>query len=358
MKSNKVFKKEATKNENKEMTSKEKYDNFWNKIFIFLICVSVVGIYYFIRDINEWRKLLNSLNPDYKLPGWSDLKICLMFSPIFVFIKVFLNKPLTNFCSKVMKEAYRNPKNDKDRELAKRYKVKLPDHLIKITFYTFITIFGFFLLRNLEYFPKSLLGNGYFPNILREGYPGCFFHTKPKYFDYYYMLALSYFSVDSIFFFLQDKQTDFINMLLHHIVTISLILFSYYTNISHVGCVVLYLHILTDIFVHLTRFLLQTDVSEIIKSISGVTLVFVYMYVRIYVLGDVIYTLWAYSNFSWHRICYFLFIFLSVLYILHINWAVLLLQKFFLLLSGTKITDTASYNTNKENKDNKQKKIN
>ena len=351
--SNKSQKNLSTKTKQEELTSKEKYDNFWNKIFLLFIAISLVGLYYFIRDIGEWRKLLTSINPNYKLPGWSDLKLGLIWTAIIALIKIVTKKPLTIFCSRVMKESYRNPKNDKDRELAKRYLIKLPDHLFKMTFYIISTVFGFFVLRNIDYFPKSLGGTGYFPNIIRDGYPGCFFDKKPPHFAAYYMFTFGFFSCDSIWFFILPRQTDYINMLLHHIVTISLLLFSYFTNISHVGCVVLFLHVFSDIFVHLTRFFLQTDVHEYIKSFFGILLVVVFMYARIYVLGSVIYTLWSISDFSWHRICYFLYIFMSFLFIMHINWGIMLLQKFFKLLTGVKITDTTGYNTRNLKNENK-----
>ena len=357
---NKEEKNISTKGKQEEMTAKEKYDDFWNKIFLVLIPVSLVGLYYFIRDISNWRKLLNSIDPDYKLPGWDDMKICLYLIPIIAVIKIFSKKPITQFCCSVMKEAYRHPKNDKDRQLYEKYKEKLPDHLFKIIFYVIITIFGFCILRNLDYFPKTLGGVGHFSNIIKNGYPGCFLHERPPHFAFYYMFALSFFACDSIWFIFAPRQTDYINMVLHHIVTISLITFSYFTNISNIGCVVLFLHVFSDIFVHVTRFFLQTDAPEFIKSFWGIFLVFIFIYVRMFVLGTVLYTLWHLSDFSWHRICWFLYIFVLVLYLMHINWTFMLLQKFFALLGGTKITDTTYYKTksqkNENNNDQKQKK--
>ena len=80
------------------------------------------------------------------------------------------------------------------------------------------------------------------------------------------MLCLSYFANDFFWLLREDKQTDFINMLLHHICTISLIVFSHLVNYSNVGSIVLILHMESDIFVHSTRFLLQTDFPEFIKK--------------------------------------------------------------------------------------------
>ena len=338
-----------TKQKSESISTKEKYDNFRAKFYKFCLCICVVGIFYLIRDVNKFRAKLSSLNPNYKFPTIKDLKPCLYLIPFIIFLRNFSKKFLVSLCIKIMKKSYRFAKTSKDKQLFEKYKLKLPEHVLKFTIYLFTTIFGYFILKDLDYFPKSLLGNGSMPNMFIKGYPNCFYLTKPKYFDLYYMFCLSYFSSDLIWFLLNDKQSDFIDMLLHHACTIPLIIFSYFTNYSNVGCIVLFLHIETDIFVHLTRFLLQTDVYEIFKNISGITLVFNFLYMRIYVLGEMLYTLYFYMNWKWDSVTIFLFTFLTILYGIHINWAIMLLQKFYALIKGTKLTDTRNYDVKEDN---------
>ena len=177
---------------------------------------------------------------------------------------------------------------------------------------------------------------------------------KPPYFDFYYMFCLSFFISDLIGLFREDKQTDFINMLLHHVCTISLIVFSHLVHYSNVGSIVLFLHMESDVFVHVTRFFLQTDAPEIIKDINGLFLVFNFIYTRTYVLGDIIYVLYMYV--TWKGVIdWFLLIFLTLIFIMNFNWALMLLQKMFALFMGTKLNDTRDFkvNTNKE----KEKKV-
>ena len=242
---------------------------------------------------------------------------------------------------------------EKEESILKNRNI-LKIHIFKGSIYTFLTIFGYYVLKDINYYPKSLLGNGWLPNMFIKGYPDSFYLEKPPLFDFYYMLCLSYFISDLVGLFREAKQTDFINMLLHHICTISLIVFSHLVHYSNVGSIVLILHMESDIFVHITRFFLQTDVPEIIKNISGLILVFNFLYTRIYVLGDIIYVLYMYV--TWKGIIdWFLLIFLSIIYIMHINWAIMLLQKMFALFMGTKLNDTRDFkvNINKE----KEKKL-
>ena len=326
----------------KNKTTKEKYDSFWNKIFYFCLGICAFGIVLMIINVNEFRKKLMALNPNYRLPQYTDFWLCIPLMVLISVIKIYSKPYLTKICEKIMKKSYRFPKTEKDRELGKKYRVKLPSHALKFSIYFLLTVTGYPILKDLNYFPKSLLGKGWLPNMLINGYPNSFYLYKPPFFDFYYMVCLSYFASDFFWLIKDDKQTDFINMLLHHICTISLIVFSHLVNYSNVGSIVLFLHMESDIFVHSTRFLLQTEFPEVIKNISGVTLVFNFLYVRIYVLGDIIRVLYVYI--TWKGVIdWFLIIFLSIIYLMHINWAIMLLQKMFALCFGTKLYDTREY---------------
>ena len=345
---------EEKENTKKILITKEKYDNLWNHFFYACFGLTLVGIFYMIIGVNNFRNQLISLNPTYEFSKYSDFLICF---PLFIVIHVFQHytpKLLNKLCEKVMKKAYRFPKNERDRQLGEKYRIRLPIHIFKGSMYTFLTLFGYYVLKDINYYPKSLLGKGWLPNMFIKGYPDSFYLEKPPLFDFYYMLCLSYFISDLVGLFREAKQTDFINMLLHHICTISLIVFSHLVHYSNVGSIVLILHMESDIFVHITRFFLQTDVPEIIKDVSGLILVFNFLYTRIYVLGDIIYVLYMYV--TWKGIIdWFLLIFLSIIYIMHINWAIMLLQKMFALFMGIKLNDTRDFkvNTNKP----KEKKL-
>ena len=337
--------KETSESKIKTSTTKEKYDNVWNQIFYACLGLTLVGIIYMIRGVNNFRNKLISLNPSYEFSKYSDFLICIPLFLIIHTIQHYTPRFLRKICEKIMKKSYRFPKTDKDRQLGERYRIRLPIHVFKGTMYLILTLFGYYVLKDLNYFPKSLLGKGWMPNMFINGYPNSFYLDKPPLFDFYYMLCLSYFISDLVGLFKEEKQTDFINMLLHHICTISLIVFSHLVHYSNVGTIVLFLHMESDIFVHLTRFLLQTEAPEIIKDMSGIFLVFNFLYIRIYVLGDIIYVLYMYV--TWKGVIdWFLLIFLSIIYIMHINWAIMLLQKMFALFMGIKLNDTREYKIN------------
>ena len=347
-------KKETKESGKKIMTAKEKYDNVWNHFFYACFGLTLVGIFYMVKGVNNFRNKLISLNPSYEFSKYSDFLICIPLALIINMTQHYMPKLLKNFVEKVMKKAYHFPKNEKDRQLGEKYRIRLPIHIFKGSMYIFFTLFGYYVLKDINYFPKSLLGKGWLPNMFIKGYPDSFYLEKPPYFDFYYMFCLSFFISDLIGLFREDKQTDFINMLLHHVCTISLIVFSHLVHYSNVGSIVLFLHMESDVFVHVTRFFLQTDAPEIIKDINGLFLVFNFIYTRTYVLGDIMYVLYMYV--TWKGIIdWFLLIFLTLIFIMNFNWALMLLQKMFALFMGTKLNDTRDFkvNTNKE----KEKKV-
>ena len=328
----------------------EKDDNIWCNPYKFFLCVCIASFFLLVRDVNKFRNKISNLNPTYKLPTITDLKPCIFLIPIIILIRVISKQFLIPFSIKIMKKSYRFAKTNKDKELFEKYKIKLPEHILKLTFYLTMTVFGYFILRDLDYFPKSLLGNGSMQNMFIKGYPNCFYLIKPKFLDIYYMIYLSYFFSNLILLlFINDNQTDFIDMLLYHACMIPLIIFIYFTNYSNVGCIVLFLHIETDIFFHLTKFLFQTDVYEIFKNISGALLIFNFLYMRIYVLGDIIYTLYFYMDWEWDTVTFYFFAFLIILYAIHINWIIWSFRKFYVLIKLIKLPDTISYEVKHEN---------
>lgn len=342
------------KNKKNTMINRDIYDDLWNKLFYAGFGLTFIGTFYMIRGVGKFRSQLMSLNPNYEFSKYSDFLICIPLLTFYSIFRYFAQKQLIKVCEKIMKKAYRFPTNENDRFNGKKYRLKLPDHAFKIVMYFALTVFGYYILKDLNYFPKSLLGKGWLPNMFIKGYPNSFYLEKPPLFDFYYMVCLSFFISDFIWLlFINEKQTDFINMLLHHICTITLIIFSHLVHYSNVGSIVIFLHLETDILVHLTRFFLQIEIPEIIREITGFLLLCNFVYARVYVLGDIIYVLYHYV--TWKGIVdWFLLIFLVIIYIMHINWAIMLLQKSFDLCMGKKLTDTRDYNL----KENGSKKIN
>lgn len=330
-----------------KLSSKQKYDFIWNCIFAFLFIPTSIGIYFLSKYSIQFRNNLQELNPSYNFPKVSDFLMC---APIFIVLtglKLVLETAFRHITPKILAKKYKNTTDEKMLIQGEIYRKKLAMHMFKGLFYFSSTVFGHYVLGQLSYFPKSLFGKGYMSDMFLSGYPQSFYFEKPKLFDLYYMICLNYTLTDLLWLlFIYERQNDFINMLLHHLCTVSLIVFSYLTNYSNLGSIVLYLHNASDIFVHLTRLLIQTDCPEWIKNFSGIFLTCSMLYTRLYVFGQAIYTLYFYATWEWGFTLDFLFLFLIFLYLMHINWCLLLLSKIYLIIVGNKLSDTVEFKKN------------
>ena len=77
---------EVSKSSGKKLITKEKYDNLWNHIFYGCLGLTLIGIYFMIKGVNNFRNTLILLNPSYNFSKYSDFLICI---PLFLIISIF-----------------------------------------------------------------------------------------------------------------------------------------------------------------------------------------------------------------------------------------------------------------------------
>ena len=214
-------------------------------------------------------------------------------------------------------------------------------NFFKLIYYTLITIFGIYVLSDQPYFPWQLLGKGEISNCFKGGFPNWIYHQKPDYFNIYYLGVLAFHISDLIWLlFVYELQTDFLMMLVHHICTISLITFSYLTNYSNIGSIIIFLHDFGDIFVYIARIFLNTKAPEFTKSSSGILLLLVWIYTRLFVFGGIINALYIEFSLNHSWINWNILLFLCFLYLLHMYWIYLIFKKICAALFVNKYEDT------------------
>lgn len=200
---------------------------------------------------------------------------------------------------------------------------------------------GYYVLSDMEYFPWQLFGKGDFSKCFTAGYPEFVFHTKPKYFNEYYLGALAFHITDLIWLLgVYELQTDFLMMLVHHFCTISLITFSYLTNYSSAGSIIIFLHDFGDIFVYVARIFLNTKAPEFTKTSSGILLLSVWIYTRLFVLAGIIRDIYIGLFMAFNWVIGILLVFLCFLYVLHMYWIFLIFKKICAALFVKKYEDT------------------
>lgn len=146
-------------------------------------------------------------------------------------------------------------------------------------FIQFVSTVGmFFILKQGNFLHKYLQGDQEHPQYF-VNYP-CV--KVPKHLDDVYVLKLSYhlYELFNTIAFHRDRR-DFPEYMLHHIITLVLVLFSYSINILTIGSVIMFLTDFTDCFVSL--FKITADVmSNKIQYSAAAVMVVCWIYLRVW----------------------------------------------------------------------------
>ena len=138
----------------KEPEDTEKEGTFWNTLWIFCIISSLTLITISYFYINDFNINIKKYDTNYPWPKLSDLIPSLYILPLIFCFKLFIEFIFQGFVEFCLSKKYKqiNIKNVEDK-----YRKKLSDHLYKIIFFTGITLFGYYVLKDLPYFPKKKL---------------------------------------------------------------------------------------------------------------------------------------------------------------------------------------------------------
>lgn len=292
-----------------------------DKICNSLSLICVLGTMVLISNYDEyWRERLPYKPEDYKVPSLSDFYMLLYYIPIMILLRVLIQSCLSDLNYKYfLSDKYKNVLDERLYEQGKIFHQKINQNIYKFIYFIIICSFAYYFLHNIPIFPYELGGTGDIMNIFTSKAEEVFFY-KGKYFDYYYLITLSYVITDLIFLILiNNSQTDFSIMIFHHILTVSLISFSYLSNISHIGLSINFLHDFSDIFVYLTRIVINTDLNNKIKEIITSMLVICFFFLRVYFFGKCILFSWFYA-YDMNLYFHLLLTFCCFLYLLHIYW--------------------------------------
>lgn len=104
----------------------------------------------------------------------------------------------------------------------------------------------------------------------------------PAFLDDMYIIKLAYYCYEIEYAFIFGRnRTDFSEVLLHHVMTIALVVFSYCTNFQAVGSVIMLTLDCSDIFVCLFKILADTTFK--VTAVSYALLFSSWAYLRMYV---------------------------------------------------------------------------
>ena len=207
---------------------------------------------------------------------------------------------------------------------------KLGYQLWLFLFYVVSSIYGYVVIGDREWVA--------FPLGKREMYH--LFADSPFRADtsiqFYYAYAIGFYMAELLAIFVETKRSDFFEYLLHHVVTLYLIAFSWMGYETRIGTYVLLIHDISDIGLCTTKiahyvgneFLVNVNFVFFFVSFIAMRLVCLpSLTIGIYYLGPLVRPI--------STNCWYLAIFVGiVLQALHIFWFYLIIRMLYRLLSG------------------------
>jgi len=182
------------------------------------------------------------------------------------------------------------------------------------------------------------------------GYFTEFPYESPEILKWYYMIYLAFW-FQGIDFMLSltskqytVKRKDNAEMLLHHFATISLMLFSYYFDLTRIGMCVLMIHDVNDLLLESAKVFVYSD-NETVANILFGTFAVVWFIVRWgFYSHNILYSVYTHAwneivqlsiekgsylgvmPSTWIRLWFIFFGFLLLLLVLHIYWGILIVK--------------------------------
>jgi len=179
---------------------------------------------------------------------------------------------------------YQICKEKKDERLRDIRTRKAISNIFRTVYYSVSSFAGWYALKDSFHLPPSLGGSGDLHNSLKDfPYP-----ELPQYYRLYFTGAMGYHLASMVTLAVsKEKKNDYVEMMLHHLVTMYLCGFSYLTN-TLIGGIIAYLHDIADIFVSLTRAVSESEWKATTAGLFTFTLI-VWFHTRLWVFPQCIY---------------------------------------------------------------------
>jgi hypothetical protein len=159
-----------------------------------------------------------------------------MYTAPFMAIEYGLEVFLTPLFEKICREQV-------DPEIRKTRSIKGVKNIYKGFYNLGVSIFAYIVLRETYIVPPLLGGNDSFYEHFNT-FP---YWEHPKYYSEFYLTCMGY-NVSSLLmelFYEPKNKSDYLETVLHHLVTVFLIVFSYVTNM-YIGAPILFVHNSSD----------------------------------------------------------------------------------------------------------------
>ena len=252
----------------------EKLNKIWTVVGVAMTCCIAYQIQSAIRFVGDAKK---HNFPSNSLSDLSEMVVSIFFLAIF---RIGMDKAIRNWIHRRMIKF----EGDKLTEVKFEKTVRSS---VSLVWYTFATLYGYYLLKGHHYVPTPFLGSCTCKEIF-SGWP--YYKTDGNVRTFYMvMLSHHFYSLVELYWSAR-KRPDAPEMYLHHIATVSLMLFSYYTNHIPAGLTLLVAHNVGDIMLNLTKAVrdLRLTSNPILQLLIAFSMILSYFVPRVVLISSCI----------------------------------------------------------------------
>jgi len=206
----------------------------------------------------------------YRYPSWGDFTIVLYAVPALFVMRVVVSKIFQLIGEMVMSPKYVGKERE---ERVLRFGVCG----FKFMYFVSIVSFGVYTFKNADFLPWVMGGTGDTANCW-VNYP--YQSIEVPFLKEYYMIQLSYHAHSLIAQISMIHRTDFLEMVLHHLLAIALLAISYVSNAVRIGILVLLVHDVGDIVGYSMKMVVDTP-WKILVIINYVALLITWFVTRL-----------------------------------------------------------------------------
>lgn len=291
-----------------------------NLLFFVLITALVIGLIPFNYQTYQMLQIYKKNKPaDYEFPEMADFKLTAIWTVFFILCELICKNYLyivfIPHC-KIQVDPDTGSLSAEMSELRVVKCKKMAHCFYKSLYFIVAVAWGYYIIINEPYFPRSLGGKGDFSKSF-DGYP----YTKHSPgFKEILLWTSAYHFGGMITHLLGPRKNDFLEMGLHHLCAIYLYGGCYIINGWEVGQTIALLHDLADIMVGFTKCAVESK-YKIASYVTFLSVMLIWFYTRVCLLPTMIYYIWHCNVMvEFPYVKYFFCVLLLCMWLLHCHW--------------------------------------
>ncbi|ELA47199.1 hypothetical protein VCUG_01299 [Vavraia culicis subsp. floridensis] len=250
----------------------------------------------------EWEERVETIG----IQPIRDMTLVSAVSLTIIFIRHIVRKKFGRLLMKILNQS----KDEKEK-----CRKKFEGSLYRFVYYAYSLSFEIFALRNQSWIFSPVQYTFNWPN-----------NNVPLVFRLHHLVQLCYYLTSTCFLFVEPKLKDFYQMLIHHIITITLISSGYYYNLVRYGIMVMIIHDSADPFLEFAKLNVYSK-NMLIANIIFVIFAVIFMVQRLLIFPGIIIIPSMYFSFCYGRmVLTVLSSILAMLFCVNLVWAYYILK--------------------------------